>query len=289
MKTGKLKSLAVDDIRLAVSEQLNTPDNDPWVYEILIDPLEAIIRDGDQYFRVGITMDGEDPVLSDRSGWVEVEQIWVEKSIERRSAYIHAASRERMIFDGGAIKVLGDGRVGGHLVMFGGPNMLDLEGDFFTAETDFGLHEGKTTGVYLDHGLDPIIKNRRLGQGELKQDEVGIWIDAKLELRDQYEQAVYDLVEAGKLGWSSSTSPTLMEREKAKKGFFIKAWPLGIDASLTVIPAEPRIKAIPLKSYQGIDFRLSAEETRSRNDPGDKVEAELEKKKQAAIAAILGG
>ncbi len=162
-----------------------------------------------------------------------------------------------LLVQGGAIKALGNGKVGGHLVMFGDEEKLDLENDFFTSGTDFGLDVSKSTAVYFNHGYDPVLKRRRLGKGALEQDDVGIWIEAQLELRDEYEQAIYSLVEAEKLGWSSGTAPNLVERVEKGTGNWIKSWPLGLDASLTPIPAEPRITAIPIKSYS-CDFDLKS-------------------------------
>jgi HK97 family phage major capsid protein len=64
-------------------------------------------------------------------------------------------------------------------------------------------------------------------------------------MRDEYERAVYGLAEKGKLGWSSGTAPHLVERNKSH----ITRWPLGLDASLTPIPADPGNRAMPLKSW----------------------------------------
>ncbi len=197
---------------------------------------------------------------------------------------------DTMIFQGGAIKALGDGKIGGHLVLFGDQKNLDLDGEYFDSETNFGLIDGKRqTHVYYQHGYDPILKRTSLGTGKLREDDLGIWIEAQLEMRDSYEQNIYGFVEDGKMGWSSGTSPNLIETVRKSKGAWIQSWPLGLDASLTPTPAEPRNFAVPLKTYVGIDLKTLAGETRSRNDPGDKVEAELEKKKRAAVAAILGG
>lgn len=200
-----------------------------------------------------------------------------------------ASLEDTMIFQGGSIKALGNGKIGGHLVLFGDQRTLDLDGEYFDAETDLDLWEGKQTSTYYQHGWDPILKQRKLGRGELSQDDLGVWIEAQLEMRDEYEEQIYGFVEDGKMGWSSGTSPNLIGRERKSKGTYISSWPLGLDASLTPTPAEPRIIAVPLKSYVGVDLKTLAGETRSWNDPGDKVEAELEKKKKIARAIILGG
>jgi hypothetical protein len=155
---------------------------------------------------------------------------------------------ETLAFYGGAVKALGNGKVGGHLALFTTSADPDLSRDFFKSETDFFLDDGigKATILY-DHGLDSTLKRRKLGRGTLKVDDVGVWVEAQLELRDKYEEAIYALAEAGKLGWSSGSAPHLVEREKVGKSFFIKSWPI-VEASLTPMPVEPRTSAIPLKS-----------------------------------------
>lgn len=152
---------------------------------------------------------------------------------------------------GGEVKALGNGRVGGYLVRFGDEMKTDLTGDFFTAQTDFG--DAQNSDAYYHHGLDAKLGKRVIGKGKLKRDDVGVWIEAQLEMRDEYEKAVYGMAEAGKLGWSSGTASHLIEREPAGKATWIKRWPLGLDASLTPTPAEPRNDVVPLKSLCGCD------------------------------------
>lgn len=157
---------------------------------------------------------------------------------------------DTQVYYGGSIKDLGDGRVGGYLVMFGDATKTDLEGDFFTPDTDFDIDDDSAkTSIYYQHGLDPVLKKRTLGKGTLvKHDDVGIWVEAQLKLRDDYEKAVYGMVQAGKMGWSSGTAAHLVEREPVGKSFHIKRWALGLDASITPTPAEPRTQALSLKS-----------------------------------------
>ena len=178
---------------------------------------------------------------------------------------------EQLIMFGGAVKALGNGRVGGYLVRFTSEKELDLEGEFFDGETWYG--DAKETPVYYQHGLDPVLARRVLGKGNLDAQDVGVWIEAQLEMRDEYERAVYGLAEKGKLGWSSGTAPHLVERNKAH----ITRWPLGLDASLTPIPADPGNRAMPLKSWAEATGNLKtlleaepggARETSSEGDAG---------------------
>lgn len=150
-----------------------------------------------------------------------------------------------LVFDGGEVKALGEGRVGGYLVRFSGEDDPDLSGEYFTPDTDFG--EADKVGVYYHHGLDATIGKRKIGRGEIRKDDVGVWVEAQLSMREEYERAIYAMAESGKLGWSSGTAGHIMDREPTGKATKITAWPIA-DASLTPTPCEPRNGAVPLKS-----------------------------------------
>lgn len=154
---------------------------------------------------------------------------------------------ETLVYYGGEVKALGNGKIAGYLVRFGSPKEVDLEGDFFSPETDLGIEDGGRLPVYYDHGMDGTLKSRKIGKGSVKFDDIGAWMDAQLEMRDEYEKAIYDLVESGKLGWSSGAAGHLVETEAVGKSHFIKSWPIG-EASLTPTPAEPRNSAMSIKS-----------------------------------------
>lgn len=157
---------------------------------------------------------------------------------------------DTLIFFGDAVKAIGGGKVAGYLCRFTTAADPDLAQDFFKSATDFFLEDGTgVTTVLYNHALDPTLKARKLGRGTLKVDDVGVWIEAQLSLRDEYEKAVYELAKAGKLGWSSGSSNHLVSREKVGKAFFVKSWPI-VEASLTPIPCEPRNVAESLKSYR---------------------------------------
>lgn len=150
-----------------------------------------------------------------------------------------------LIYYGGEVKMLGEGRVGGYLVRFSGPSDPDLVGDFFTKETEFGTNQ--TPPVLYHHGLDGTIKNRIIGKSTWKIDDVGVWVEAQLNMRDEYEQQINQMIEAGALGWSSGAVGHAVDREMVGKAHHIKTWIIG-EASLTPTPAEPRNSAIPVKS-----------------------------------------
>jgi HK97 family phage major capsid protein len=157
------------------------------------------------------------------------------------------ATADELVYAGEAVKSLGGGRIGGYLVRFSGPDDPDLAGDFFTKDTDFGPHQ--TSLVYYHHGQDGTLKRRLLDPAaKLRKDDFGVWVEAQLSMRDEYERWLLAEAEKGRLGWSSGTAGHLTERVPVRGAHWIKSWPLGLDASLTPIPCEPRARAVPLKS-----------------------------------------
>jgi len=168
---------------------------------------------------------------------------------------------DTIIAMGTPVKSLPDGRIGGYLVSFSDATHPDLAGDFFTADTDFGIPKtGAKTALYFNHRLpikgpggQTFVVKERIGDGMLSIDQHGVFIEAVLHNRKQYERML------SQLGWSSGTASHLVDREPVGKAFWVKSWPLGLDASLTPTPCSPDIRnhAIPLKSY--IPSELTAE------------------------------
>mgnify|MGYP000511678374 CR=1 FL=1 len=158
---------------------------------------------------------------------------------------------DTLVYLGGAVKALGDGRVGGHLVLFSTAADPDLTGDYFTPATNLRIKAGASPILLYEHGMDPKVGDREIGEAKASVDELGVWVEAQLAMRDAYEEAIYKLAESGKLGWSSGTAGHLVRRKKVGKSFELTSWPI-VEASLTTHPAEPRTSAVPLKSlYPG--------------------------------------
>jgi hypothetical protein len=164
-------------------------------------------------------------------------------------------SSDTLAFYGGAVKALGGGKVGGYLVMFSGPDDPDLQGDYFTKSTDFFVDDGDQRPILYRHGVHPVIKSRKLGRAKVTIDEIGVFVEGELELRDKYEKAIYSLAEKGKLGWSSGSMSHLVTKNPNGKSFEILSWPIG-EASLTPTPVEGRTVALPLKEIveEDLDF-----------------------------------
>lgn len=151
-----------------------------------------------------------------------------------------------IVTEGDAVKAIGENKVGGYLVRFSSPKDPDLSGEFFTAKTQFG--PANILPVFYHHGFDGSIGKRVIGKADVKFDDVGLWLEAQLEMRDEYEKMIYDLAKQGKLGWSSGSLSHLVEYEPVGKSTWIKTWIVG-EASLTPTPAEGRNEVITLKSY----------------------------------------
>ena len=163
---------------------------------------------------------------------------------------IELKAKDTVINFGSELKDLGNGKLGGYLVRFGSKDDTDLEGEYFSKDTDFDLEFPGKSSVYFNHGMDQAIKKRVLGKADLKVDEFGVWCEVILAERDEYEKFVALQAASGKMGWSSGTAGHLVERVAMGKAVWIKRWPLGLDASITHTPAEYRNAVVPLKSIE---------------------------------------
>ena len=140
---------------------------------------------------------------------------------------------------GAGIKTTEGGEVEGLLVVFGSPDATDLENEFFTRDTDFGRF--RETLIWLNHAQPVktaggiILIDEPIGIGTLEVTDAGVIIRGLLDAKYRYLAQI-----AQELGWSSGTAAHLVVREQVGKAAFIKRWLLGLDASITPTPAEPR-------------------------------------------------
>lgn len=135
--------------------------------------------------------------------------------------------------------------VGGYGVLFGG---TDLDGETFTADTDFMLDLVPRKMVYIDHsgassfttsdgkrikltGVDEPVGEVL----EVTPDDTGLYMRLQIEKAGRYWSVVDQMLATGKAGLSSGTIGHLSRRE----GKTITRWPL-VEESITLTPAEPR-------------------------------------------------
>jgi len=135
------------------------------------------------------------------------------------------------------------GSVKGYLVRFGSPDATDLEGDYFTPQTDFGfpIKAGQRVplNVYYHHGMDKMIGKKSIGTGYVKMDETGLWYEAQLDMADSYGEMIAKLCKQGKMGYSSGAAGHMVERKSVGKASEITRWCIA-EASITPTPAEYR-------------------------------------------------
>lgn len=140
------------------------------------------------------------------------------------------------------VKTLGPSRVGSYLCLWGSPQEADIAGEWFSKNTQelTAVFEGvgAIPAIY-HHAIDDTLKSLVIGAVDtMKADDVGLWIEAQIKRRREYEKFIQPLIEQKALGWSSGTLP--MARRVNKATGEILRWPI-VEASLTPQPAEMRM------------------------------------------------
>jgi HK97 family phage prohead protease len=186
---------------------------------------------------------------------------------------------QTLVSFGDAIKADDSGRVRGYLVRFGG---ADLEGDYFTASTDFGrpMKSGERVpmNLYYHHGQDKQVGKSRIGTGYITMDDKGLWYESQVDMADSYQKMIQELAKSGKLGYSSGATGHMVERKKMADGRYeITRWPIG-EASLTPTPAEPMNMVKSLKDMYGdMEDGMEEEEMMIPVAPNEDVASFVEK------------
>jgi HK97 family phage major capsid protein len=169
--------------------------------------------------------------------------------------------------------------VKGALVLFGSPKESDFVKDFFAADTDYDLdEEGKgESSVYFNHGLDEVIGKARLGKGkaQLSKDDKAVWIKHQLDQAQTYDAMVLELLQKRKsmgksFGWSSGAAAShLVEREPVGGARKIMRWPLGADASITLIPNDWRQTLIDVNELKPSNIKSLLEQEANPEDESE--------------------
>jgi len=194
-----------------------------------------------------------------------------------------ATGDEELIFFGSPIKDLGAGKIGGYLVRYTTDQDPDLTGDFFDAKTQITVPDGMP--VFYNHGLDKKMQRRVIGKAKTGTDDTGLWVEAQMNMRDEYEKAIYHMALQGKLGWSSGALSHLVDREPAGKAMHIKTWVIG-EASLTPTPAEYRNTVTTLKSLEASEAALSDVDVKAEPKPNKERHMDENEVKAVADAAV---
>ncbi len=150
------------------------------------------------------------------------------------------------------VKALGGNRLAGYLILFGDEDAPDLQGQWFTPATK-GIDQifrtvGKLPALY-HHGANKTLKATPLGVTDImEKDSVGWWVESQMTLADKYDEAIQNLVKAGKLRMSSGAIP---HAAKATKDGEITDWPV-YEATYTPAPIEYRMIDRPVTEMQAV-------------------------------------
>lgn len=142
-----------------------------------------------------------------------------------------------------AVKRVGRDEIKGYVALWGDAKSTDLEGEFFTPETDFWDRAlGLPRALTWDHALDSTMKAPPvIGHiHEMGNDGIGRWYVAQLDRNHAYRRAIDALIDQGAVGTSSDSAPQYVVREPRGKSVWLKQWPL-FAAALTTTPCEPRM------------------------------------------------
>jgi len=162
-------------------------------------------------------------------------------------AFVHSSGWEA---PSGRIKstmVANGVRVGALGVRFSGPSELDLQGDYFSAATEFGDNLGNGCPTLLNHGLPlgnlEIFKDFAdviLPPATVTRNSKGLFVETTLDTSDPLQKTLIDSVTLGALRWSSGSANHTVKR--ASNGEILR-W-LPVEFSFTPSPAEFRLPAI---------------------------------------------
>lgn len=158
------------------------------------------------------------------------------------SARAALAAQELVTSPSVEVKAIGDsGWTQGYAVKFGDESSagdFSQFGDIFQPPPKTYYGRNRQIEMHVHHGMiDGFGKRELTNLGEITIDPVGVFVKHLLDLRDPYEKALFELTKRGKLGYSSGSSPYLVER-KAISGrrHLISRWPIH-EISYTPSPA----------------------------------------------------
>jgi len=149
---------------------------------------------------------------------------------------------------------------------FGGPfNGRDLQGEFFSAKTDFAFDWFEERPLLYEHGFDGAFSPAVVGRVKSwrTDPDVGVWFEAQLETAHQYYEAIKELVKKNKL-FASSGALSHLIAGNARTGE-ITRWPW-VELSLTTRPANPMAQ---------LDFATAKKHFESAGIDAQKLDTEI--------------
>lgn len=147
-----------------------------------------------------------------------------------------------------AVKYVSKNTIAHPVFIWGNPNKTDLEGDFFTKNSDFWDEalKGYERPLTWEHGQDKLFReiedNPVIGKTvKYYDDDIARWAESVITTDKQYRKYIDKFIEEKRLGYSSDSAPQYVIREKQGKGTWLKSW-AWFGGSLTASPCEPRMK-----------------------------------------------
>lgn len=196
--------------------------------------------------------------IAPESSWRKVEHTWALKSLTNPVA---VATDDTYT-------------IGSYGILFGSPDAPDISParDFFTKSTDLMLDAWPVKPLFYDHDMNAFGDGAKSTIGQVvttRTDDVGVWVEAQLNKSHAYAEAVQQLIESGRLHYSSDSASHLIERRPAKNATHeLTRWGV-IGFSLTPTPAEPRLRPLSaIKSaYQSLGQVFPYTEAKEKTTP----------------------
>jgi len=169
--------------------------------------------------------------LFDKEKWtVEEAERWVKEHRERKGMAVKMLTED----DTGAV-------IGGYLLLWGNPAMKDLQGDYFTPETELMLDHYKSAPLLFHHGLDDSIGLSVIGKRlDAKSDDVGVFVQSWIDKSNRYWAMVEPLLKAERLFYSPGSASHLVKRAPDGK---LLSFPV-VEDTLTPVPAQYRLRPV---------------------------------------------
>lgn len=182
--------------------------------------------------------------LFDKEKWTTEEaQAWVEKH-KKESKSVKALHED----DAGCT-------VGGYLILWGNQATRDLQGDYFTPQTQLWLDHYKSAPLLFHHGLDSDVGLAVIGKRiDTKPDDIGVFVTHWVDKSNRYWRLIEPLLTAGRLYYSPGSAPHLVKR--ARDGQLL-SFPV-IEDTLTPIPAQYRLRPVEQikAAYQAANLEM---------------------------------
>lgn len=245
-KTEKAMSLdeQVEKVRHAVYRLAYGDDGMAMMMKPVETECEAVYADhviierDDTYYRATYTIADNKVEIQPMDQWQKVEEAWLPAKSTKATSDSQPLSNHR------AIKALGRNRVGGYMMLWGNEKAKDLDGEYFTPDTEEMTSIFKSMGKlpYLyHHAMDDTLKTAVIGTIDVMEpDDVGLWYEAQLNTASEYRKyvdAMRQMISRKMLGTSSGTLGGAARVDK-KTGRILR-WPI-VEGSATPTPADPR-------------------------------------------------